>query len=329
MANPKCQSSVRQHAEAKKHQAYEQETDVLSPLANVSATRAVLDAHGLSTKYSFGQNFLINDAILKKIVQLADVSENDSVLEVGPGIGTLTVALLKHAACVTSIEIDTDLPAVLAETCAPWANKFALIPKDALQVTAADIEAAAVHGVPNKLVANLPYAVAATVVLDFFQNFPHMESATVMVQKEVADRMAAQPGSKNYGAYTVKLRLFTQVEGRFPVGPGNFFPPPRVDSAVIRLDRRQLVDHEGNPVSQKLLQAACIMADAAFTNRRKTITNSFKSYFAGRGQRGAVVMDNLLDMLNAADIDAKRRGETLEIDEFLCLAKAYMNLLAE
>lgn len=317
----------QRNSEIAKEQVYGREVDVLSPLANVGATRAVLDAHGLSTKYSFGQNFLINDAILKKIVQLAEVSAEDSVLEVGPGIGTLTVALLKHADHVTSVEIDADLPAVLEETCAPWKSKFALIQKDALNLTAFDVEQASPQQAPNKLVANLPYAVAATVVLDFFQRFPQLDSATVMVQKEVADRMAAQPGTKNYGAYTVKLRLFTQVAGRFPVGPGNFFPPPRVDSAVIRLDRAQLVDDMGNPVSQELLDAACIMADAAFANRRKTISNSFKTYFAGRGSQGAVVMDSLPQLLESAGVDAKRRGETLVTEEFLRLGKAYIGLM--
>ena len=244
----------------------------LSPLSTPSATRAVLEAH-IGTKYTLGQNFLVNDDVLKKIIALAEVGENDRVLEVGPGIGTLTIALLKHAASVIAIERDPDLPAVLADTLHPWREKFALIEKDALDVTEDDIVSVASvlvepggdagcldrassaanetaqwavsqsedclsesryrvavpqeelrPSLPSKLVANLPYAVAATVVLDYFENFPFLDSATIMVQKEVADRMAAAVGTKNYGAYTVKLGLYAEPVGRFAVGPGQLLP---------------------------------------------------------------------------------------------------------
>ena len=304
----------------------------LSPLSTPSATRAVLEAHGIGTKYTLGQNFLVNDDVLKKIVALAEVGENDRILEVGPGIGTLTIALLKHAASVIAIERDPDLPAVLADTLHPWREKFALIEKDALDVTRDDIVSVVSTMVepggdagcldrassaanetaqwavsqsedclsesryrvavpqeelrpslPSKLVANLPYAVAATVVLDYFESFPFLDSATIMVQKEVADRMAAAVGTKNYGAYTVKLGLYVEPAGRFAVGPGNFFPPPRVDSAVIRLNRRVPLMADGAPASPEVIAAAALMADAAFTNRRKTIANSCKTYFSGRG----------------------------------------------
>ena len=244
----------------------------LSPLSTPSATRAVLEAHGIGTKYTLGQNFLVNDDVLKRIIALAEVGERDRILEVGPGIGTLTIALLKHAASVVAVERDPDLPAVLADTLYPWRERFLLIEKDALNLTAADIG----EPPPSKLVSNLPYAVAATVVLDYFQQFPFLESATIMVQKEVADRMAAERGTKNYGAYTVKLGLYAEVAGRFAVGPGNFFPPPRVDSAVIRLNRRVPRMADGAPAAPEVIAAACLMADAAFANRRKTLANSCK-----------------------------------------------------
>ncbi len=298
--------------------------DRLSPLASVAETRAVLEAHGLSTKYSLGQNFLINDAILQKIVTLADVSPADYVLEVGPGIGTLTIALLKHAGRVVSVERDPDLPAVLAETLAPWADRFSLVEKDALDLAAADVLFG--DAFPTKLVANLPYAVAATVVLDCFENFTWLESATVMVQKEVADRMAAQPGTKNYGAYTVKLRLFAQPAGRFAVGPGNFFPPPRVESAVLRLDRRPVLDQAGHPLDAAALKAACIMVEAGFATRRKTLANSCKTYFAGRGAEGARIIPRLPEVFERAGIDSKRRGETLELDEYGALGAALQSV---
>lgn len=308
--------------------------DKLSPLASVSQTRAVLEAHGLSTKYSLGQNFLINDGILQKIITLAEVAPDDFVLEVGPGIGTLTIALLKHVGRVVSVERDPDLPAVLAETLAPWAGRFALVQKDALDLEAGDISEACAQFAerssndlefPTKLVSNLPYAVAATIVLDYFERFPSLESATVMVQKEVADRMAARPGSKNYGAYTVKLRLYAEPAGRFAVGPGNFFPPPRVESTVLRLNRRLLLDDAGLPVGASTLRATCIMADAAFASRRKTLANSCKTYFSGRGATYAPVSEALPHLFERAGIDPKRRGETLDLAEFIRLGKALEN----
>lgn len=289
-------------------------TDRLSPLASPTATREVLEAHGLATKHALGQNFLVNDHILRKIIDLAEVGPADTVLEVGPGIGTLTIALLKHAGSVIAIERDADLPAVLTETLAPWQERFALIERDALDVRASDLSEA-----PDKLVANLPYAVAATVVLDYFQRFASIGSATVMVQKEVADRMAAKPGTKDYGAYTLKLSLYARPAGRFPVGPNNFFPPPRVDSAVIRLDRVQPRDAEGMPLSSDQVERACMWADAAFTNRRKTIMNSCKAYFASRGAEGATIVSELPAILEAADIDPRRRGETLSTEDLIRL----------
>ena len=305
----------------------------LSPYASASETRKVLERHGLATKHSLGQNFLVNDAILQKIVNLAALEGADDVLEIGPGIGTLTVALLQNAQSVVSIEFDPDLPAVLAETTEPWAGKFALIENDALNVQAAHVTAAFARtatesgrSFPNKLVANLPYAVAATVVLDYFQRFDQLESMTVMVQKEVADRMMAQPGVKDYGAFTVKLSLYAQPAGRFPVGPNNFFPPPRVDSAVIRLDRCVPRDEQGVPLTPAEVEAACLMSEAAFATRRKTLSNSCKTYFSGRGAAGKAFVAQLPALFEAAGIDARRRGETLTRAEFIALGRGYLAL---
>ena len=298
----------------------------LSTLASLAATREVLADHGLTAKYSLGQNFLVNDAIVQKIVALAELDGADRVLEIGPGIGTLTMALLKGAAHVTSIERDADLPAVLEETLAPWWDKFTLIQKDALDLQLSDLNAQAM---PTKLVANLPYAVAATVVLDYFQRIDSLQSATVMVQKEVADRMAAEPGTKNYGAYTVKLRLYAQPAGRFPVSPNNFFPPPRVDSAVIRLNRRPVTDASGAPLDANVVRAACTMADAAFASRRKTLSNSCKTYFAGRGARGGAVAQHLPELFERSSIDPKRRGETLSLAEFVQLGQELLAVQAQ
>ena len=295
--------------------------DRLSPLATPSATRAILEKHGLYTKYGLGQNFLVNDEVVRKIVQLADVQPTDHVLEVGPGIGTLTCALLQYAGHVTAVEMDHDLPCVLADTLEPWADRFTLLEMDALDVPAQATELFS-DALPNKMVSNLPYAVAATVVLDYFQSFPQLESATVMVQKEVADRMCAVPDNKVYGAYTVKLGLYAQPAGRFSVAPGNFFPPPHVESAVLRLDRITPVDDAGEPLGDALRAKACEIADAAFANRRKTIANSFKTFYAGKGDEGAAALEKLPAALERAGIDPRRRGETLSQAEFIRLAQA-------
>lgn len=293
----------------------------LSPLATPSATRAVLEKHGLYTKYGLGQNFLVNDDVVRKIVQLADVQPTDHVLEVGPGIGTLTCALLQFAGHVTAIEMDHDLPAVLADTLSPWADRFTLLEMDALDLPAQAAERFG-NDVPTKMVSNLPYAVAATVVLDYFQQLPSLQSATVMVQKEVADRMCAKPDNKVYGAYTVKLGLYAKPAGRFPVAPGNFFPPPHVESTVLRLDRITPVDDGGAPLDEALRKKTCKVADAAFANRRKTIANSFKTYFSGKGDEDAALLEALPAALERAGIDPRRRGETLSQAEFIRLAKA-------
>ena len=163
-------------------------------------------------------------------------------------------------------------------------------------------------------------------MLDYFELFPSLDSATIMVQKEVADRMAARPGSKNYGAYTVKLRLYAEPAGRFAVGPGNFFPPPRVDSAVLRLNRRPVCDDAGVPLDAAAIAAACTMAEAAFATRRKTLSNSCKTYFAGRGAAGARIIAALPQLFERAGIDPKLRGETLDVPAFVRLGKAYQEL---
>ena len=159
-------------------------------------------------------------------------------------------------------------------------------------------------------------------VLDYLQKLDFLESATVMVQKEVADRMMAKPGTKAYGAYTVKLSLFAQPAGRFAVAPGNFFPPPHVESAVLRLNRHVAHGAGDKLLTAEELAATCTMADAAFATRRKTLANSCKTYFAGDPD----VQAKLPLLFEAAGIDPRRRGETLDQQEFICLGKALLSL---
>ncbi len=293
-----------------------------SDIATPSATLEVLERFGIKPTKALGQNFLVNDAIVGKICELAQIGEADSVLEVGPGIGTLTNALLKRALLVTSIEKDPKLPRVLEHTLAQWQGRFKLIEKDALDVKAEDFA----HPLPTKLVANLPYSVAATIVLEYFQRFAHLESATVMVQKEVAQRMAAHPGTKSYGAYTVKLALYAHPEGSFDVSRNDFMPKPHVDSTVIRLVRNDALD-EGEPPDA--IHTAAIMADAAFASRRKTIMNSCKTFLAGRVGDPARITRALSDAFSQAGIEGSVRGEMLEVEDFIRLGKAVSDTLPE
>lgn len=345
-------------------------------LANASRTRAVLDAFDLRAKYRFGQNFLVNQAIIDKIIQLSQLTDDDYVLEVGPGIGTLTRALLQRANQVCSIECDAQLPRVLHETLAPWLDHWTLIQADALDVntlphapnghhlhccecvsathfgaypearsdtfplhsvantvtnTDANTDANAdelLNQLPNKLISNLPYAVAATIVLDYFTRFPLLRSATIMVQKEVAQRMCAQPGTKAYGAYTVKLSLLARPVGMFSVAPSNFFPAPHVESTVIRLDRLSVHDAPYQPCELPAIQRAI---EAAFANRRKTVFNSMRTFFAGCNNSASktdargVLANNLLDALHVANIAPDVRGETLSREQFITLGKALLS----
>ena len=296
----------------------------LSYLANVGETRRVLERHGLMTKKALGQHFLVNDGIVSHICSLADLAKEDVVIEVGPGIGTLTVALLQRAGSVISVEMDKDLPPVLSETCEKWEKDFHLISGDALGIGPADMpEKNGSTLCPNKLVSNLPYAVGATIVLDYFQRFDSIESCTVMVQSEVADRMAAKLGTKNYGAYTVKLALYADYVSRFPVSEGNFFPPPRVKSSVIRLDRNSL------GLSNEEKKAACLMADAAFATRRKTIANSSKTFFANRGQSMLDVKVDLPWIFERANVNPSVRGESLQVADFINLGRAYLERVGD
>lgn len=289
----------------------------LSYLASVSETRSVLEQHGLMTKKALGQHFLINDGVVQRICDLAELTQEDAVVEVGPGIGTLSVALLQRAGKLVAIERDTDLPEVLAQTCEPWKDTFTLISGDALEVSPDDLPFA-----PNKLVSNLPYAVAATIVLDYFERFNSLESQTIMVQAEVADRMCAKVGTKNYGAYTVKLGLWAEYAGRFSVSEGNFFPPPRVKSAVIRLDRKK------DALPTDLRRATMVMADAAFATRRKTISNSMKTYFENPQTADVEMKNRIPELLENAGIPATARGESLSQEQFIELGQAYLALLS-
>lgn len=290
-----------------------------SSLANPRATRGVLQEFGLSAKHALGQNFLVDDNVIGNILHLAHLDdpqldeELPTLLEIGPGIGTLTIALLERAKLI-AVERDRDLLDVLAQTTADLSHRLVLIEKDALKLTRDEVERAATAldaPLPHQLVSNLPYGIAATVVLDWLERFDFLEAMTVMVQSEVADRMCAEVGTKNYGAYTVKLRLRAHVTDRFQVPPGCFMPAPHVESAVIRIERNE------NAPAPELLEVASALADAAFAQRRKTIRNSMS------GRYPKDVVDRLLA---ECDIAPTVRGETLTPDVYLQMAHAFLGL---
>ena len=300
-----------------------------SYLANVRETRATLARFGLVTKHRLGQNFLVSDAVVGKILGLAELVGDDVVLEVGPGIGTLTVALLARAREVIAIEADRALEPVLATTCAQGAERLTLLWGDALRLVPLVPSAVAapigspsppsslsgVAPVPNKLVSNLPYQVAATLILKLLQELPSVGRLVVMVQAEVADRICAGPGSRIYGAYTAKLALWGQVTGHFEVGRGSFLPPPHVDSTVVRIDRAPMADPKtGLDLTPSQLDWVAHVIDASFAQRRKTIRNSLSAAGFERSR--------LDEAFARSDIAPTARAESLSPSDFVRLADA-------
>ena len=293
-----------------------------SALSNLRATRSLLDEFGLAAKYELGQNFLIDDGVVGRIVDMAGLDPSDVVLEVGPGVGTLTCALLPRVAAVVAVEADADMRGPLSVSTADYSERFALVEADAVRVTPGEL-AAAIEGLssrglqlpqgralPNRWVANLPYAVAATLILRVFQEWAFVDDACVMVQSEVADRICAGTGTKQYGAYTAKLGLFAEVTGRFQVPPSCFYPAPHVESSVIRIARR--ADAPCSSAEEALWCASVI--DAAFAQRRKTIRNSMSA-------DGRWTKEQLDDAYADCGIVPTRRAETLEVAEFVELAR--------
>lgn len=310
-----------------------------SPLANPTATRQMLERFGLATKHRLGQNFLVDDNVIAKILDLARLSPESRVVEVGPGIGTLTLGMLPLAGSVTSIEADRELEPVLADLAHEFPS-FSYVMGDAQRVSWDDVCHAGVRGEkagvrgekaaeqggsiverldapapePNILVANLPYNVAATIILKYLSERPSLDAAVVMVQAEVADRICANPGSKSYGAYTAKLALYGEVTGRFEVPPTCFMPAPHVNSAVVRIERRQATDEAGWPLSADELDATANVIEAAFAQRRKTIRNSM-----GASGFDKVALD---EAFAATGIAPTARAEALAPSAFICLAAA-------
>lgn len=273
-------------------------------IAKYEVTRYILKTFGLHASKRLGQNFLVNPDVVQTIVDAAEVQEGDRILEIGPGIGTLTQGLLEAGAQVTAVELDKKLPDVLAETLAGYEN-FHLVRADILKT-----DLRALMGVGSfKVVANLPYYITTPILMTLLERHLPMERIVTMVQREVAERMIASPGSKAYGALSVAVQYYTEPHIACLVPAHAFFPPPEVESAVIV---GRILSQP--PVPTKDEATFFRVVRAAFGQRRKTLRKALSA--TGKDKQA------IERALQIANIDPVRRGETLSLDEFARLAEA-------
>lgn len=283
-------------------------------LLTPSDIRRLAEAGGIRPSKQKGQNFLLDPNTVRMIIDRSGVSAGECVVEVGPGLGSLTLGLLEAGAFVGAIELDEQLAALLPATIRDRGgafDAFALINADALQVEQLPVpDAARAAGLePTSLIANLPYNVATPILLTMLARFDSLTYALVMVQKEVAERIAAGPGSKAYGAPSVKAAWYGSSELAGTISRQVFWPVPNVDSALVRV-RRDRAAQPGEPSRE----AVFAVVDAAFAQRRKTLRAALTPLFGSRERVDAI--------LTTAGIEAQRRGETLAIDEFVSIAAA-------
>ena len=278
-------------------------------LSSHKATKEVVQKHNFKFSKSLGQNFLIDTNVIDRILDGAGVKEGDYVIEVGPGIGTLTKEMGRTAEKVIAIEIDKTLIPILEETLSDFPN-IEVINQDILKVDVQELVKEKLNGGPVKLIANLPYYITTPIVMKFLEEDIPVTDIVVMVQKEVADRMNAQPNTKDYGALSVAVQYYCDTEIVAKAPRHMFMPQPNVDSTVIGLhvreERKYPVDNED--IFFKTVKAS-------FGQRRKTLLNSL-------GGLGFLSKDQIKVALQEANIDEKRRGETLSIEEFASLANA-------
>jgi len=275
--------------------------DLLGP----SDVRTLAESLDVAPTKRWGQNFVVDAGTVRRIARIAGVQPADAVVEVGPGLGSLTLALLEAGANVTAVEIDPRLAAGLERTVAERApddaGRLTVVQADALTVTELDPP-------PALLVANLPYNVSVPVILHFLETFPSLERVLVMVQAEVADRIAAPPGSRTYGIPSAKAAWYCSVRRAGDVGRAVFWPVPRVDSALVLMERRE------QPVTSASRSEVFAVVDAAFAQRRKALRGAL-SRVAGSPAAAEAA-------LRAAGIDPLQRGEQLAIEDFARIAEA-------
>lgn len=267
-------------------------------LTRPSELKPLLERHGLALQKRFGQNFLISRVHIEKIADAAKLTEADSVLEIGPGAGVLTVELACRAGKVTSIELDRNLLPLLDEVLAEFDN-VTVLQGDALALPLPEA---------NKVVANIPYNITSPLLVRLLSHRPAFQSLTLLVQKEVAQRLVAAPGTSDYGALTVFVNYYAKARIAVQVPKGVFLPPPKIDSAAIHLEV-----HSTPPVEVPSEEALFAVSRAAFGQRRKTIANALS---AGLDRP----REQIESALNQVGIDPLRRGETLSLADFAALA---------
>jgi 16S rRNA (adenine1518-N6/adenine1519-N6)-dimethyltransferase len=273
-------------------------------IAKREVTKHILKSFNIHMSKRLGQNFLIDESIVQGIVEAAEIKPGEKVLEIGPGIGTLTQGIAEAGAEVVAVELDKKLPAVLAETLAGYDN-VKIVPGDILKVNIPEIMGEGSF----KVVANLPYYITTPIIMALLEQHLPITKLVTMVQKEVALRMVAQPGKKDYGALSVAVQYYTEPKIMLDVPPTSFLPAPEVDSVVIgcRVRSKAPVD----VIDEKMFFR---VVKAAFGQRRKTLNNALKAM----GVDKTIVQD----VLAAAGIDGVRRGETLSLAEFAKIADA-------
>ncbi|WP_080843545.1 16S rRNA (adenine(1518)-N(6)/adenine(1519)-N(6))-dimethyltransferase RsmA [Cytobacillus gottheilii] len=277
--------------------------DIATPVR----TKAILDKYGFSFKKSLGQNFLIDTNILKRIVDHAELTETSGAIEIGPGIGALTEQLARRSAKVLAFEIDQRLLPILEDTLSPYENKK-IINSDILKADVHKAIAEEFAGLDDiMVVANLPYYVTTPIIMKLLEDKLPIRGIVCMLQKEVADRIAAKPGTKDYGSLSIAIQYYTVAETVMIVPKTVFMPQPNVDSAVIRLIKR-----EAPAVTVHNEEFFFFVTRASFAQRRKTLLNNLTSQLPN----GKEKKEQILSALEQVEIDPGRRGETLSIEEF-------------
>ncbi|MBU7218453.1 16S rRNA (adenine(1518)-N(6)/adenine(1519)-N(6))-dimethyltransferase RsmA [Staphylococcus gallinarum] len=285
-------------------------------IATPSRTKELLNYYGFSFKKSLGQNFLIDVNIIHNIIDASDIDEETGVIEIGPGMGSLTEQLAKHAKRVMAFEIDQRLIPVLADTLSPYDNVI-VINEDILKADIARyVETHLADCKKIMVVANLPYYITTPILLNLMQQSLPIDGYVVMMQKEVGERLNAKVGTKAYGSLSIVAQYYTETSNVLTVPKSVFLPPPNVDSIVVKLMKRDAplvtIDNE-----EKFFQ----MTKAAFGQRRKTINNNYQSLF----KNGKEHKQLIAEWLEAGGIDPRRRGETLSIKEYADLYNELKN----
>ena len=281
----------------------------MATLGNPTNTIQVLQKYGFNFQKKFGQNFLIDANILENIIEAAEVTKEDCVLEIGPGIGTMTQYLAEHAREVIAVEIDKNLIPILGDTLSAYDN-VTVINEDNLKVDIKKIVQERNAGKPIKVVANLPYYITTPIIMGLFESHVPLDSITIMVQKEVADRMQVGPGTKDYGALSLAVQYYAKPKVMLTVPASCFMPRPNVDSAVIKLTRYQDL-----PVKAQDEKFMFDVIRASFNQRRKTLVNGLTN---ATGLK--VTKMSVLSALERMQLPETIRGEALTLEQFAQLA---------